>query len=520
MLNYSPRLGGSGRGIALAFSAAWYLGWVWGAVVVASLASSPQTVPWMRQYLGYGLLAALGYWQLVPLMLASTGASLDLKRLLIYPIPRGALYRIELLLRLTTGVETVLLLCGLGAGVLSNPELPKWGVPAVAVFILFNLCLAAGLRGILRRVFERRGTREWVVLVFVMLGVLPQLAMALGVPPQVRRLLMDIASAPWPWTLAADTVAGDRALVSLAGLGLWTWTAWVFGRKQLERSLQFDAESPGATLEQGPRQARWFERFYRIPSRLFRDPLGGLIEKELRFLTRAPRFRLVFLMGFTFGLLIWLPAAHRHGHSSGNFLAENYLMSVSGYSLLLLGEVCFWNAFGFDRSAVQFYFVAPLEIRSVLRAKNITAAFFVMVEITTINVVCHVVGLSAGWIRVAEAYAVAVVLTLLFLAMGNLGSVYYPRPANPAQSWRSSAPGRFQAYLLLLLPMMGIPVALAFLARYAFESEPAFFLVLAMDAAIAVLVYSLATESAVNAALRRRELLIAALSHTDGPIAG
>ena len=39
------------------------------------------------------------------------------------------------------------------------------------------------------------------------------------------------------------------------------------------------------------------------------DRFGVLVEKDIRFLSRAPRFRLVFLMGFTFGLLIWLPLA-------------------------------------------------------------------------------------------------------------------------------------------------------------------------------------------------------------------
>ncbi|MCX6623613.1 MAG: hypothetical protein NTY38_21615, partial [Acidobacteria bacterium] len=498
----------------------WYLGWVWGALFVASVAASPGAVPWLNEYLGYGLLGAVAYWQLMPLMMASTGAALDLKRLLVYPIPHRDLYQIELLLRITTGAEAVLMMGGLGAGLLVNPVLPKWGLPAIPVFILFNLCLAAALRGILRRIFERRGTRELAVLFFVMIAALPQLVVALGIPAPVQLVLLQVASAPWPWTLAAHSALGERPLLSLAGLCLWTAGAWLFGRRQFERSLQFDAQSPGATLRRGPLRERWAESFYRLPSRLFRDPLGGLIEKELRFLTRSPRFRLVFLMGFTFGLFIWLPAAHRQGQSNGNFLAQNYLVFVSAYAVLLLGEVCFWNAFGFDRSAVQFYFVAPLDLRTVLRAKNITASFFVLLEITTINMVCLVLGLSAGWLRVVEAYAVALVLALFFVGLGNLGSVYYPRPIDPAQSWRSSSPGRFQAYLLLLLPVMGAPVALAFLGRYAFDSELAFFVVLAGDAAVALVVYWMATDSAVTAAIERREMLIETLSRTEGPITG
>ncbi|MCC7496827.1 MAG: hypothetical protein IT160_04560 [Bryobacterales bacterium] len=520
LLNHSPRMGGPGRVIGLVLTACWYLAWTWAATAVAFITANPESVPWIKQYLGYGLLGIIGYWQLMPLMLASTGASLDLKRLLVYPIPRNALYRIELLLRVTTGVETILLLAGLSAGTLINPALSKFGLAGVGLFTVFNLCLAAGLRGVLQRLFRKRGARELGVLILVTIAVLPQLVLSLGLPPGAAKVAHQIAGAPWPWTLTAWTVAGDRMAFSLLGLGLWTGAAWLFGRRQFERSLQFDAEGPGVPLQHGTAGERWVESLYRLPSRVFADPLGALIEKELRFLSRAPRFRLVFLMGFTFGLIIWLPAAYHRGHSQGNFLAQNYLVSVSAYSLLLLGEVCFWNAFGFDRGAAQLYFVAPLEFRTVLRAKNITAAFFVMAEITIIIIVCQVAGLPAGWMRIAEAYSVAIVLALLLLAMGNLGSVYYPRPVNPVQSWRTSAPGRVQAYLLLLLPVMGTPVALAFLARYAFDSEAAFFVVMAIDAAIATAVYSIATESAVNAALRRRELLIAALSQTEGPISG
>ena len=44
-------------------------------------------------------------------------------------------------------------------------------------------------------------------------------------------------------------------------------------------------------------------------------------------------------------------------------LLGNYLTVVSVYSLLLLSEVCFWNSFGFDRSAAQIYFLAPVPFR-------------------------------------------------------------------------------------------------------------------------------------------------------------
>ncbi len=64
---------------------------------------------------------------------------------------------------------------------------------------------------------------------------------------------------------------------------------------------------PTPAIPKPSRRSWWIEWFYRLPSALLKDPLGALIEKEFRFLVRSPRFRLVFLMGFTFGLVIWLP---------------------------------------------------------------------------------------------------------------------------------------------------------------------------------------------------------------------
>ena len=63
-----------------------------------------------------------------------------------------------------------------------------------------------------------------------------------------------------------------------------------------------------------------------------------------------------------------------------------------------------------------------------------------------------------------------------------------------------------------------MPVGLAYLARYAFASEAAFFAVLAVDAAIGAVVYKLSLDSAVAAAEQLKEQIVTALSRGDGPI--
>ena len=105
------------------------------------------------------------------------------------------------------------------------------------------------------------------------------------------------------------------------------------------------------------------------------------------------------------------------------------------------------------------------------------------------------------------------------LGMGNITSVQYPRALNPERVSQGGASSRFQALVFLLYPVSLLPVLLAYLARYALQSEVIFYLVLAMAALIGAAIYWIAMESAVSAAIERRESIIQALSTSDGPIA-
>jgi ABC-2 type transport system permease protein len=110
------------------------------------------------------------------------------------------------------------------------------------------------------------------------------------------------------------------------------------------------------------------------------------------------------------------------------------------------------------------------------------------------------------------------VVTLFLLTIGNLSSVYNPRSVNPVKSFRTAAGGRTQAVLMLAFPLAMMPVALAYLARYAFDTEWAFFGVLLFGAILGGIVYSFAMDTAVKAAWERREEMIATLSRGTGPI--
>jgi len=291
----------------------------------------------------------------------------------------------------------------------------------------------------------------------------------------------------------------------------------VFGRWQFTRSLRYDFEAAQTTASSA-KDRPWTERLYRLPALVLPDPLCAIVEKELRSLVRTPRFRLVFVMGFSFGLVVWLPMMLRgrltHSPVSGNFLAV-----VCLYALFLLAQVTYGNAFGYDGSAAQLYFSAPVAISRALAGKNIAAAIFIFLEIAAVAAACSLLrlGISSG--KIAEAFLVTAIAALYLLAIGNLSSVNYPRPMSTKRvSGGGGAGGRAQGVLFLLYPIALLPVFLAYLARYAFDNQIVFYTILAFAAALGVVVYWIAMESAVSAARKRRETILAELSRGEGPM--
>lgn len=513
----------SGRIIFWLSSLLWYGGVTVFAFFAATGIPGIKSTNTLATVLGSGLFFATLYWQFVPVILATTGVSLDLRRLIVYPVAPINLFFIEVLLRVTTGIEVLILLAGGAVGLARSPIVPWWGVFALLPFCAFNLLLSAGVRDLLTRLFGRRGVREIVVFGFVLLSALPQLIVTLFPPDRWKGFYQQyghrIPDFPWPWRVTARLASGDFGLVLILSILAWVALAAWFGYTQFQCGLRWDA---AAVLSRerataSPHAQSFAESFFQWPSRLLPDPLGALVEKEIRSLVRAPRFRLVFFMGFSFGLVIWLPMILRRNGTNGVF-GENILVWVSLYAALLLGEVLFWNSFGFDRTAVQAYYVMPVRFRTVLLAKNITAVFFLLLEVTIVTAIVLLLRLQFPLSKVPEAYAVTMLLCLFLLAIGNLASLHYPRPVDASQSWRRSSSGKIQGLLLIFYPILAIPVALSYLARYAFDSNWAFYAVLSSAFLVAGMTYWVSLDASVQAADNRKEAILTALSSGDGPI--
>src|SRR5271154_198954 len=106
----------------------WYGLWTVAAFAFLRVFHNPTEIPTIRVALPGGLLLMFIYWQVVPLMLATTGSSLDLRKLRAYPVPEGRLFFIEILLRVTSAVEMTFILAGIILGTLLNSSLSMWGL--------------------------------------------------------------------------------------------------------------------------------------------------------------------------------------------------------------------------------------------------------------------------------------------------------------------------------------------------------------------------------------------------------
>ncbi len=513
-LRRGARAGSVLAGVVLA---AWYAGWAALAILAGVLASRPEAVRFLPEFLPQGLLFATLYWQLTPVMLASQGASLELKRLLAFPVPPGRLFALEILLRTSTCLEMILLMSGLAAGLVLNPALRSWAAPlCLAVFVVFNLFMGAGLKYQLERWLARRHLREVLVLLLVIAAALPHLLVSTGAPAQLRAALGALWMPWWPWSLAAGAALGRSTPADWAAAAVWLLLAFLYGRAQFQRNLRLE---PGAeTVRQRPAVGRVspLETFYRLPSRVLPDPLAAIVEKELRSLVRSPRFRLLFVMGFSFGFIIFLPMLLRS--RSGGDVASYQLTMVCGYALLLLSDVLFWNIFGPDRAAAQLFFLQPASLRTVVAGKNLAAGLFVLLEITCVVIAWAMVRMPLDAVRIAEAYLAPAVLAVSMMALGNLASVYHPRPVSPDKTSGAGSAPSVRILLLLMLPVLSLPVLAAYGARYASGSQAAFFAVLALAAIVAAAFYRIALEAAVRKADERKEHVAGTLSASRGPI--
>jgi len=519
MRNHLPRTS-VGTVLVWLVSIAWY-GLYAGLGVLLVLGLPRIALPHLRDYMPIGLLGVLAFWQLVPLLTMSTGWSLQLNKLQIYPISATALFAIEVLLRLTTAPEMILILLGAIVGLFRHPDLagpwPLW----LLLYIPLNLFLSLTIREFfLNLVVRRRRFRELFAIVIILVSVLPQFLANTGLGRKALPYVLAVGRGDWtPWRDISNLSTGIVSLQPIAAILVWTILFYALARRQFVRSLRYEESFAGGAVAAGgghDQRASSGARLSDLPSRFFQDPLAAILQKELESLPRMPRFRVIFGMACFLGMVVFVPMTLRE--RTGGFMSRNLLPVVNLYGLLILGDVLLWNVFGFDRGAAQLYFVTPVRFETVLKAKNTIAVIFIIMQTLLVWIIAALVRIPITALSFANAAAASAVVGIFFMCIGNYSSIAIARPVDPAQTFRKQAGGKTQMFVLLSALGMLVLVGLAVLARWAFHTDWAILAVLILEFGIGFLMYRLSTESAVERALRDREKMIDALTKGASPI--
>jgi ABC-2 type transport system permease protein len=521
--NYLPRTS-FGAVLLGVLSLLWYGMFVFfGGLLAVALPHAP--LGGLHRFLPAGLLGLLIFWQVFPVLTMSSGWSLELNKLLVYPIHPRTLFVVEVLLRLTTAPEAVFVLLGAVIGLQRHPAIHGVWPLTLLLFLPFNLFLSLAIREWMLRLFKKKRLREVLVLAIVLVSVLPQFLTqtSLGKRLQPFYLLVSQSSVT-PWREFSATALGAPTVLSVFAVLAWVTLAYLFAKRQFARSMLLDfgaVESrPTKQVEETASKASPLADFgvqvLSLPGRLFKDPYAALIEKELRSLIRTPRFRVLFGMACLFSAVIFFPMAF--GTTSSGFLASNYLAFINTYGMLIIGEVLFWNIFGFDRRAAQLYFVTPVKLAQVIKAKNLVAVIFVSLQTSLVLIITLFLPTHVTPGAVLGGLAISLIVGLFFMSMGNYASVSYPKAVDPNQTFKRQAGGKTQLILLACYVCMAIPVGLAYLARWATDQEWTFFAVLAFDIFVAASFYFVSFDAVVAKGERNREHIIDALSKGSDPI--
>jgi ABC-2 type transport system permease protein len=475
----------------------------------------------VRQWLPVGLLGLFLYWQTVPLLTLSGGWSLQLNKLQIYPVGAGALFTIEVILRITSSPEVIILLLGTLVGLSRHAAISPLAPLCLLLFLPANLLMQLAIRDFAAYAFDRSRFREIFTILLVSIGVLPQVLLRTGLGHKLKPYFFAAAhGAATPWQQVASLSLGSFTIDYWFGILFWTAFCFVWAKRQFQRGLVKDDTFQGAgSFVSTPRANQPAARSFslsKLLGRLFRDPMAALLEKELQSLVRMPRFRVIFAMACVFGVIVFIPVAL--GRRQNAFLTDNFLPMVNLYGLLLMSDALLLNVFGFDRAAAQIFFVAPVPLRTVLKAKNAAALCFIALQTMAVLLIVLLMRIHLNFFGVASGMAASLVVAIFLLSGGNLLSVSMARPTDPSSTFKKQAGGRMQFWILLCSVGMLILVAFPFLARWAFQKDWAFFAILLLEFVIGLIVYRIATDSAVERGLRRREQIVDALSRSGSPV--
>jgi ABC-2 type transport system permease protein len=385
-------------------------------------------------------------WQILPVMVVSFQQHVDLSSFLRFPLSFGSYMLITLIFGLADPASIVCFIClyGIWTGlVVAEPHAVVGITLAILLFAVFNLLLTRMIFSWIDRWLAQRRTREimGMVLLFLLLSV--QLIGPLTQHYKGRLPLIDwkILSAVGRWqsflppgvaaTAVRHSLTGNhaRAVPPMGSLALYGLAAGVLLGVRLH--AEYRGENLGESAQRSPAKPRQ-SAARGLPRDISRNisednsgragPVGAVIEKELRYLSRSG----VMLYSLVAPLVMLMVFAGGGRSGPSIFSIGRYALPMGiVYSFLGLTRLIY-NALGGEGEGIQLYFTAPVPFRKIMLSKNLVQLTLLCLELVP---VCLIVRLRFGMPDPGLIAATACWLLFalpLQLAAGNLMSLLMP----------------------------------------------------------------------------------------------
>ena len=487
------------------------------------------------------LAGLLIFWQFISIngmSIATSTQTFDPTTLTRYPIPFLRYLVLRTLIGLLTASTIVGCLASLAVAVgtgLGSHALLLPALVVMAVFAVMNIFLTRMLGAWFERWLAIRRFREIFGVIMAFSFVVVQLAVPSRQQVRMHGHLMpwymrvahsSAATMAWlPPGLAAHAIIHSdhlpAALMQLAALFAWgTLFLVVFAirlRKQYLGELLVEI-MPGPSPRKVTRVERALPRqpaglqssSQAITPGLIPPVIASCLRKEFLVLRANSSMLVSVLMPLAIVFILCRGDVARH--------TTYFLPAALGYVLLGL-TASFYNIFGADGMGLQFYLMAPVRLRDVIVAKNITHLSLVVTQ----SVLAWVLVLLLTPAKIPIPVQLASGLWLIFfiaanLSLGTLRSMQAPRRYVPGQSrqMRQTTPTNRTSSLMVLAVLLGgliLQFPIAFLARH-FRLPWLGVIVFAALAASSVAFYALLLRSADNLVLKYRDRLTEELCKT------
>jgi ABC-2 type transport system permease protein len=466
------------------------------------------------------------FWQLFPLMATALSENFDSSSLLRFPLS----YRSFFLVRLVYGsfdpgtALGALWLLGILVGIsVANASLFVPAAIILGVFGLMNILLARVIFAWVERWLAQRRTREIMGFVFLIVIISFQFIGPLSARwqrrrhpqvGQITRSLLPLERALPPGVSGSaltqlSQAQFGRAAASFAALCAYGIALFLLLNVRMVALYRGENLSEAAAPVKRTRGKLRVRAGWDVP--LVSGPVAAIFEKELRYISRSGPVLFQFVMPVII-LLIFRVTPSRTGSLNIGEKAGNFAFPIGAlYAVLILANVVY-NNFGADGAGVQFWFVAPVRLRDVVRAKNLVHASIVAAEMALLWVAVGFIFRPPTLAYTAATIAAAIFMTPINLAVGNLFSIYSPKKFDFGAFGRQRpAQTTTFASLLAQVVMFGL-IAAAYGVGRLWGGLWLTTLLLLVLAAIALVGYSIVLGRIDGIALARRETLISELS--------